>query len=150
MGENENQYPVGFYFSIALDGTEQGVFQEVSGISNEMNVEEVLGGGENRFKYKLPTTISNKNLLFKRGMFSSESPLLKWCKDTLEGGLSQSIQTKNTTIELMNQNGEVFMSWEFVNAYPVKYLISDLKSQENKVLVEMLEFAYAYFQKETP
>ncbi len=140
-----NQTPVGFYFSIAFDGVEQGFFQEVSGLSNEMNVEEVVAGDENRFKYRLPTTASYKNLVLKRGIFSSTSSLLKWCIDTIDGGLATLIETKNITIRLLDQNGVVSMQWVFKNAYPVKYSVSDLKSQENEVLIETLELTYAYF-----
>lgn len=150
MQETTNQYPVGFYFSISFDDLEQCFFQEVSGLSNEMNVEEVMSGGENRFKYRLPKVSTSKNLVLKRGMFPKTSSLLKWCEDTLEGGLSAPIQTKNITIRLVNQESDVLMKWIFHDAYPVKYAVSDLTSQENQVAVETVELAYTYFQIETP
>ena len=46
----------GFYFGLAISrstGSDVG-FQEVSGLSAEIGVEEVVSGGENRFKYRLP------------------------------------------------------------------------------------------------
>ncbi|WP_299767679.1 phage tail protein [uncultured Dokdonia sp.] len=149
MQETTNQYPVGFYFSIAFDDLEQCFFQEVSGLSNEMNVEEVVSGGENRFKYRIPTVSTSKNLVLKRGMFPKTSSLLKWCEDTLEGGWSALIQTKTVKIHLLNEGGTVMMKWIFHGAYPVKYAVSDLKSQENELLIETLELAYTYFQIET-
>ncbi len=144
MEENINQYPVGFYFAIAFDGLEQGFFQEVSGLSKELNVEEV-GGGENRFKYRLPTSTSSNNLTLKRGVVPKDSALLRWCVDTIDGGLAIPIQRKNITIRLLDQKGVVSMEWVFINAYPIKYAVADLKSQENEVLVETLELVYAYF-----
>jgi phage tail-like protein len=144
MEEKESIHPVGFYFSISFNDTEQGFFQEISGLSNETNVEEVVGG-ENRFKYRLPTTTSNKNLVLKRGVVPKDSALLTWCVDSIDGGLATPIQTKEITICLLDQNEVVSMKWVFNNAYPVKYSVSDLKSQENEVLVETIELSYTYF-----
>jgi phage tail-like protein len=38
------------------------------------------------------------------------------------------------------------MSWSFVKAYPLKWSVADLKSQESSVLIETIEFAYQYFE----
>ena len=56
----ESNYPLGFYFEVSCLG-ETNSFQEVGGLSKEMNVEEVGAGGENRFKYRLPTTAKGSN-----------------------------------------------------------------------------------------
>lgn len=32
------------------------------------------------------------------------------------------------------------------STYPVKYAVSDLKSLENEIVLESVEFAYTYFQ----
>ena len=61
---NDHYPPVGFYFKISIGGSE-AAFQEVSGISMEMNTEENEGGGSNRFKYKVPTGVKHSNLVLK-------------------------------------------------------------------------------------
>lgn len=35
--------------------------------------------------------------------------------------------------------------WTFYNAYSVKYSVSDIKSQENELVIESIELAYTYF-----
>jgi len=147
MQENTNQYPVGFHFSIAFEGIEQGFFQEVSGISNEMDVEDIVIDEKTDFKYKFPKAKPYTNLVLKRGIFLKTSSLLTWCEEILDAGFSKLIQTKNITIHLVSQKGDILMKWQFVNAYPIKYSISDFISQENEVLIETLELAYTYFQK---
>jgi len=62
-----SSYPVGFYFELSFRG-EDAAFQEVSGMSKELSVEEVVCGGENRFKYRLPTVSSSQNLVLKRAL----------------------------------------------------------------------------------
>lgn len=140
-----DEYPVGFYFSLSFDG-EDAAFKEVSGISKEFGIEEVRSGGENRFKYRLPTVITGKNLVLKRAIIPKDSKLIQWCTDTFSGELSNPIKTQDVSVDLLNSKGEVLIKWTFYNAYPVKYSVSDLKSQESEVLMETIELAYTYFE----
>ena len=145
---NPNTYPVSFYFRFSFKGVDTN-FKEVSGISKELGIEDVRSGGENRFKYRLPTLTSSKNLVLKRGIAPKDSKLIKWCADTLNDGLTNSIQPQDILVNLLNQEGDVVMKWTFYNAYPVKYALADLRSQENEILIETVEFAYTYFELKT-
>ena len=49
-----------------------------------MDVETVTEGGENRFVRQLPKGTKHSNLSLKRGIASMDSPLVIWCKATLE------------------------------------------------------------------
>ncbi len=140
---NEN-FSVGFYFEFSFEGGDTA-FKEVSGISKELGVEEIESTGENRFKYRLPTLTTSGNLVLKRGITPKDSQLIKWCIDTLDNGLTNSIETKDISVNLLNSEGEVLMKWMFYKAYPVKYAVADLRSQDNEVLIETLELAYTYF-----
>lgn len=139
-----DEYAVGFYFSVTVDNESFG-FQEVTGISKQFDVEEVKSGGENRFKYRLPTIAKYENLVLKRGLIPVNSSLADWFQNTLNDGLSAPISTKDISIQLLNAKGEPTMKWTFVNAYPVKYAVSDLHSQKNELLIETMELVYNYF-----
>ena len=142
-----NDYPpVAFYFRVSIPGETGTAFQEVSGISMEMNAEEVEEGGSNRFKYKVPTAAKYSNLVLKRGLAAKDSALLKWCTDTLNGDLTQKIEPKSLMVELVNEKGSPSMSWHFVYAYPVKWAVSDLDSMNDEIVIESLEFTYTYFE----
>ncbi len=137
-------YPVGFYFELSFKG-EDAAFQEVSGISREMGIEEVTSGGENRFKYRLPTVATSPNLVLKRALVTDGSNLVNWCESTIDGSLANSIETHDVMVSLLDAEGNVCSMWTFYNAYPIKYAISDLKSQENALVIESIELAYNYF-----
>jgi phage tail-like protein len=139
-----NNYPVGFYFELSFKG-QDAAFKEVSGISKELSMEEVVCGGENRFKYRLPTITTSQNLVLKRALIPEGSKLIDWCASTLDEGLSNTITTHDVSVSLLYPDGTVSVMWTFYNAYPVKYSVSDLKSQENELVIESIELAYTYF-----
>jgi phage tail-like protein len=137
-------YLVGFYFELSFPG-EDAAFQEVSGISKELNVEEVVCGGENRFKYRLPTIATSQNLVLKRAIVPVGSQLITWCSNCIDQGLAVSIKTNDVMLSLLDADGNVLMQWTFYNAYPVKYSVSDFKSQDSELVIETIELAYTYF-----
>lgn len=151
MPKSKTYYPPpSFFFRLSfsgISGQSDAGFQEASGVSVETEVEEVVGGGENRFKYKLPKAAKYGNLVLKRGLVTSGSNLATWCQDTLTSGLNSPIKPKSIMLSLLDANAKPLMSWSFVNAYPVKWNLSDFKSQENAMAIETLEFAYSYFKK---
>lgn len=144
--------PVGFYFKLSFAGISSGVdvaFQEVSGISAEMSVEEVAEGGENRFKHRLPTGGKYGNLVVKRGLVAANSQLATWCTQTVGSDLSAPMVTKNITVTLLDPDANPLMAWNFVNAWPVKWSVSDLKSMQGEIVVESIEFSFSYFNNAT-
>ncbi|MCL9670885.1 phage tail protein [Citrobacter sp. MNAZ 1397] len=136
-----------FYFSVSITGMggSDAAFQEVSGLSKELGIEEVVCGGENRFKYRLPAQTSFQNLVLRRGVVKAESALIGWVKDTLDNGLSAPIKTRDIKVWLLDENGHISMDWNFIAAWPVKWSASNLRSQESEIFIETLEFAYQYF-----
>lgn len=144
-------YPPGsFYFTLSftgINGKADAAFQEAGGISADVEIEEVVCGGENRFKFKLPGMTKFGNLVLKRGFVTNGSALSKWCSDTLGGGLNTAIATKTITVKLLDKGGDTLVSWDFLNAYPVKWGVSEFKAMENAYVVESLEFAYNYFNQ---
>ncbi len=138
-------YPVSFYFELSFNG-EDAAFQEVSGIAKELSVEEVVCGGENRFKYRLPTVSTSQNLILKRAVIPAGSKLNDWCSSCIDEGLVNKIVPHDVSVSLLDAEGTVSIMWTFHNAYPVKYSVSDLKSQENGLAIESIELAYTYFE----
>lgn len=151
MGASDNTWPLpAYYYALSFDGIsgdKDAGFQEASGLNAEIETEDVLSGGQNQFRYKLPKAVKYTNLVLKRGMMSPNSALTKWCSDTLTKGFAEQITTKGIVLKLLNEKDKPVISWKFANAYPVKWSVSDFKSQENSIVIETLEFAYNSFEK---
>jgi phage tail-like protein len=138
-----NYYPpLGFHFKVEfaeIQGEFQ--FQSVTGLSAELEIEEIAEGGENRFKHKLPVKTRYQKLVLKRGLVA-DSTLIQWCRDALE---SMNIRPKNLTVILLNEKHEPLLTWNIVHAYPVKWTVSELNAEQSNVVIETLELVYNYF-----
>jgi phage tail-like protein len=139
--------PVSFIFSVSIDGisgTNEGNFQEVSGLQVKLGTEEVKEGGENRYILRLPTPPKYENLVLKRGMLDISSPLITWARQGVE---SFTFEPKTVLINLLDDDGSPLASWNVANAYPVSLLVSEFKAQESQIVIETLELAFNNFTR---
>ena len=141
-----NYYPpVGFHFLVEFEGLgskeKDHQFQSVSGLSVDIETEEIAEGGENRFKHKLPVKTKYPNLSLKRGILI-DSVVIDWCRDAIE---NFSFKPVNLTIKLLNAEHQPLISWNVVHAYPVKWGVEDFNAEESKLVVENFELTYNYF-----
>ncbi len=138
--------PVSFYFQVSIGGgnEDDAAFQEISGLSSEVTIEEYREGGWNNNAHRLPTALRFGNLVLKRAFYAG-SGLVSWCKGALE---DFQFETRNVDVMLLNANKSELIKWKFRNAFPVKWVVSDLKAQDSTFLIETLELAYASFTRE--
>lgn len=137
--------PSSFYFKVIINTPlciADVSFQEVSGISSEIDVESVVEGGENRFVHQLPKGVKHPRLVLKRGIAMRTSGLVNWCISVLEQ-FHTPIQTQAIQVLLLNGLKLPIRSWSITRAYPVKWELGNLHSMENKVLIETIELSYA-------
>ena len=138
--------PVVFHFKVEFGAgspDRDNRFQEVTGLSAEMTVEELREGGLNQYVHKLPNDAKYGNLVLKRG-YIEDSEVTEWCRNAIENFI---FEPKDISVSLLNDEHEPLANWQFFRAWPVKWSISDFKAQENALVVESLEFAYDMFRK---
>ena len=137
--------PVGFHFSVEFTGLSTSEkdhqFQSVSGLTVDIETEEITEGGENRFKHKIPVRTKYPNLVLKRGLLV-DSKIVDWCKKAVENFDFEPI---NLIVKLLNEKHEPLLSWNIVHAYPIKWSIADFNAEESKVVIETIELVYNYY-----
>ena len=147
--------PACFHFKVELNGVDgadsdaEQRFQEVSGLSVEVETETLHEGGENRFEYKLPKRAKYPNLILKRGLLKG-SAFHDWFKSAMNTYFIVAVydfKPADITITLLDEADEPVAVWNVVQAYPLKWSMSDLRSTENAVVVESMELAYQYFER---
>ncbi|PAM94697.1 hypothetical protein B4N84_12035 [Flavobacterium sp. IR1] len=139
-------FPAAFSFKVnvvGITGIYEGSFQEVTGISAKVGVEPIKEGGENRFEHRLPNPVKYENLVLKRGMVLN-SALILWAKSAIE---YFNFVTSTVIVNLLDETGAPIASWSFNAAYPVALKVSDLKAQDNAIVIETLELSYSYFTR---
>ncbi len=138
--------PIGFHFKVEFLGisTEKNdhQFQSVSGLSVDLETEEIAEGGENRFKHKIPVRTKYANLVLKRGLLL-DSGVIKWFKKAIE---DFDIKPIDLTVKLLNEKHEPLLTWSIAHAYPVKWNVGDFNAEENKLVIETMELSYNYFK----
>ncbi|MCS4308107.1 phage tail-like protein [Rheinheimera pacifica] len=147
-----SDYPLpAFYFRVKFASSGDSAdtaFQEVSGIGAQLDTEDVVEGGENRFVHKLPKAVKHSNLVLKRGIAPNSSLLVQWCIKVFEQGVDIAITPMTITVELLDETGQPARSWSFVNAYPVSWQVEGFNASKNEVAIEKLEFSYQYLTRE--
>lgn len=141
-----NEYPpVGFSFMVqfaGISGITDTSFQEVSGISAEVETEPVPEGGANEYVHLLPKAIKHTNLVLKRGIATLDSPLMLWCNQVLGSDLMLPIEPKQLNVYLLGAERVPIRGWSFSRAYPVKWSFDAFNSTKNDVAIETIELKY--------
>jgi phage tail-like protein len=146
MATDKTYPPVGFHFRAEFVFSDQRAkseinFQEISGLNKEMTTEDFTEGGENRFVYKFPKGAKYPNLVLKRGMLV-DSKIIDWVRNAID---NFDFDPVNITVTLLNPDHQPLVKWDFAKCWPVKWSTSDLKAQDNSVVLETLELSYTYY-----
>jgi phage tail-like protein len=127
----------GFRFTVNIDSVVHGVFTECTLPSIEIGVDPVKEGGLNNYIHELPTRREKARLTLKNGVGTSK--LMDWYKDIMEGKFKRN----NITVELLNAKDKTsapIMTWSIENALPIKWTGPTLKTDDNSIAIQTLEF----------
>ncbi len=132
-------YPlIKFHFQVEWGGTKIG-FTEVSGLDVETEVVEYRHGASPEYsKTKMPGLQKYGNITLKRGTFASDNEYFVWW-NTVK---LNTIERRDITISLLNEEHEPVVVWKVKNAWPTKVQSTDLKADGNEVAIETLELAH--------
>ncbi|SRR6266849_6268896 len=125
----------GYHFSIEIDGVSIAQFQEVSGITSELDVIELKENTKDG-KYvlhKLPGNRKPPTITLKRAK-SSSLDLWEWHKKMYQGKVVDA--RKNGSVVIHSYDNEEVGRYNFVNAWPSKVTTSALKAGANEIVME--------------
>lgn len=135
----QKEDPVGVYrFLVVIDNLEAGGFSEVSGLDAEIETEQVIEGGVNNVVHHLPKRIKYGRLVLKKGICHNRA-MVDWFDECKNG----NIKKRNITISLNDSTNSNVCTWDFVEAFPVKFAGPQLVAQNsNGIAIENIEFEY--------
>ncbi|MBI1277547.1 MAG: phage tail protein [Anaerolineaceae bacterium] len=137
LGKRQDPY-AGYNFRVEIKGLIVAGFTEVNGLQVEIEVKEYQEGGLNAYIHKLPgVTRYPSNLILKRGI-TSDDLLWKWHYDVTQGRIKRS----NGSVILFNDAGEEKIRWNFLNAYPIRWIGPQFNANSASVAVETIELVH--------
>jgi phage tail-like protein len=127
-----------FHFKVEWGGQNVG-FSEASGLTQEVQLIEYRDGNSPDYStIKMPGLHKYNNITLKRGIMKGDNDFFKW----LNTVKLNTIERRNLTISLLNEEHEAVMVWKAVNAFPVKVEGPGLKASGNEVAIESIELAH--------
>jgi phage tail-like protein len=133
------QYPLPvFHFTVEFGGKRQG-FSEVTGLTQENQAIEYRDGSFKEYSsIKMPGLRKFSNITLKRGVVASDNDFFNW----LNTVKLNTVERRDLTISLLNEQHEPVMVWKVMNAFPVKVEGPQLKASGNEVAIESIELAH--------
>lgn len=132
-------YPIPvFHFKVEWKGKNVG-FSEASGLTQEVQLIEYRDGNSPDYStIKMPGLRKFNNITLKRGIAKGDNDFFKW----LNTVKMNTIERRDLTISLLNENHEPVMVWKAHNCFPVKVEGPGLKANGNEVAIESIEIAH--------
>jgi len=134
-----------FSFSVTIDGTEIP-FQEVTGLDQEYDFLEYRSGVDSELTTRKRSGLyKSGQVTFKKGIFTGDFDVWDTFDKLLNGkGDNHRAETDpiDISVTLNDETGAGVVTWNIVGAVPVKLTNGDLKSDENAIAIEQLDFVY--------
>jgi phage tail-like protein len=121
-------------------------FQEVSGLSVDIEMETRTEGGEHRFSHSLPVRSRFGDVTLKRGKFLG-SGILHWCRQAID---EFSFKPSNVMVSLLTAEHIPLYNWYLINAIPKRLEVSSFNAMNSEIVVETLVLSYQYFKYYDP
>ena len=127
-----------FHFQVEWGGAQIG-FTEVSGLDVETEVIDYRHGASPEYVVtKMPGMQKYTNITMKRGTFQGDNEFYDWWNTVA----LNTIERRDVTISLLNENHEPVVVWKVKNAWACKVQSTDLKSDGNEVAIESVEICH--------
>ena len=141
------EYPIPkHHFQVEWGGTKIG-FTEVTGLSFTTEKLEYRDGASKEYsKIAMPGMRTHSDLTLKRGVFAGDNEFHEWWNTVS----LNTIERRDITISLLNENHEPVVVWKVKNAWPLKVTPTDLNSTASDVGVEEIQLAHEGLETEHP
>lgn len=138
-----SRYPLlSFRYTVEIDGLVVAGFSEVSGLEQELEIEEYKEGGMG-FTHKLPNGVKHANLILKRGLSESRS-LRAWYHSVVQAITYGKPLYKSPAIFvcIMDSQGQESVRFHVKQAYPIKWVGPSLNATGSEVATESVEIVH--------
>ncbi len=116
-------------------------FKSVSGLKYETEVVDYKQGGENLTTRRLVGATKWAPIVFKKGFCGDGKDLINWKKAWMDNSGTPLKRANGKIVQLNSDLSEV-SSWQFFNAWPSKWELSEYDASKAEIAIETLEIAH--------
>ncbi|WP_235299105.1 phage tail protein [Portibacter marinus] len=141
----EDKFPVPkFHFTVDL-GSGPIAFQEVTGLDMENDHMEYRSGDDPEFvTLKRAGLRKTGTVSFKKGVFTGDTDVWDNYKTIIDDKNYYSQSTPvDLTVTLLDESGGTVITWTIAKAVAIKMTNGDLKSEENAIAIEQIDFVHS-------
>lgn len=143
---SREKFPVPkFLFEVEIDGMSIP-FQEVTGLDQEYDFLEYRSGVDPELTTRKRSGLyKSGQVTFKKGIFTGDSDVWDLFDKLLNdksGSHRAESEPIDITVTLKDETEAPVVSWNIVGAVPIKLTNGDLKSDENAIAIEQIDFVF--------
>ncbi|ETX04320.1 phage tail protein [Candidatus Entotheonella palauensis] len=133
------EYPLPqFHFQVDWGGTKIG-FTEVTGLEVTTEKIEYRDGVSPEYsKICMPGMQNHSDISLKRGQFEGDNEFYEWWNTVS----LNTIERRDITISLLNENHEPVVVWKVKNAWPTQVTSTSLDASSNEPAIETMVLAH--------
>lgn len=133
------QHPLSQYHFQVQWGGARLAFQEISGLDIEIETLHYREGSSPAdSERKMPGLRKFSNITLKRGLVQGDNDFFNWINTKRIG----TIERRDLTIALLDEQHQPAIVWKVKNAFPVKYTGPVLKANGNEIAMESIELTH--------
>lgn len=142
MASTRNDPIRNFRFSLEIDGLKVAEFSEVHPPNITVEAIDYRDGVDEMYVRKLSGLSKWGSVTLKRGRTTSLD-LYEWIMSVKNKGAEEN--RKSLSIVVKNEAGKPYLSCKILEAWPVKYEMTDLNAKGNDVWLETIELVHEGF-----
>ncbi|MBP2324833.1 phage tail-like protein [Kibdelosporangium banguiense] len=125
------------FFRLTIAGNDLGAFHTCSGLGAEVEVEQVVEGGNNGFAWQLPSRITWSNITLTRPVTEDTTRVADWLARTVN-----RVDRKDGEIVALRPDLSPIARWQVQGIVPVRWQGPSFDPASSQPAVETLEVAH--------
>jgi phage tail-like protein len=129
------------FFRLTIAGNSLGDFYTCTGLGAQVEVEQLVEGGNNGFVWQLPSRITWSNITLTRPVTADTTKVANWLSKII-----RQVSRQNGEIVALEPNLDTITSWQVLGIVPVRWEGPSFDPANSQPAVETLEIAHQGLQ----
>jgi len=125
------------FFRLSIAGNDLGAFHTCTGMGAQVEVEQVVEGGNNGFVWQLPSRITWSNITLTRPVTADTTKVANWLAQIVN-----RVERKDGEIVALRPDLRPIARWQVLGIVPIRWQGPSFDPASSEPAVESLEIAH--------